>query len=711
MKILNRISSIVLFPILILLSFSNSEAQTSDERISPRIVGGSEAARGAWPFMVGIFSKNSGSLSNSFFCGGSLVHPDWVLTAAHCLIDETASSIKIGISLHDLATDSGEIKNASRIIIHPSYNNNSLENDIALIELSSSSTTGTPILPYAGGNTFAGENGVAIGWGNTSEDGDISEKLRQVTLPIANNSSCGENSKKICSAGLPTGGKDTCQGDSGGPLVIGSGSSASLVGITSSGEGCARPYEYGISTRVSSYTSFINQYVPAIVYPETDGPFGLWNGFLGMANILELQNPTDSVVSARVNLIDSTGIIRSSTLVQVPAQDQFDVILNQLGGFSANAYGLIQVSSNVGGRISYYRPNSVRPSEFDFSYNVPLRTGITNTSYVSFNTFQPSTNVGQLLNVVANWATIVNLESSAKTFTVNKYNFDGALLTQAAYTLSARSRLDVDGGHVNPGRNNVGFLEIIPNDVHAKYLAQLIRYGSGGVDFEFAFPLEARAANTNVKYIPLGSSETSTTWIEIVNLSSSSGTNILKIYSQAGELLYNNSIVNSPRSQTHINASAYITGGSVGLAEITPTQAKPFLAQSMIYFTLQNGGIASLAGYQAIDSSAALRRGSYNLFLSMQGYLQIHNTLDTTSIVDVSIISQASSGSSFTESFAPRQSKLYLLNSNGFGTVPNSYGSILVSPRSGSSVFSVSSRIKREPSSSDIQYVNPGTLE
>lgn len=126
------------------------------------------------------------------------------------------------------------------------------------------------------------------------------------------------------------------------------------------------------------------------------------------------------------------------------------------------------------------------------------------------------------------------------------------MLAHSTHTLSAKSRLDLDGGHIIPGPDNVGFIEIIPDDETGKYLSQLTRYGTGESGFEFAFPLEARYSNNSTRYIPVGSRENNATWVEIINVGANTATNALKIYSESGVLLYDNPITNNPKSQTHI---------------------------------------------------------------------------------------------------------------------------------------------------------------
>ena len=720
----------------------------ANDDVHSSIVGGEEAARGAWPFMTAILMKGS-SLVDGQFCGGTLIHAKWVVSAAHCFQDETSSAdaVQVGLGLHDLGSDSGEIINVSRIIIHPDYNTVTQDNDIALLELANNSSSGTPISRTSSSTNLTGTTATAIGWGLTTEGGSASEVLRQVNLPIISNSTCsiayggGITDNMLC-AGFSSGGKDSCQGDSGGPLVISDSGTTKLAGVTSWGEGCARENKYGVYARIAKYASFISTYVPtddggdgggdggddgggndggdgggddntdpSPTPTPTDGPYGLWNGFLSMTNIVELINRSSESVQAQINIYSIEGTLVSSNFYDVGGNQQRDVVLNTLDGFSADSYGIVQVSSNIEGRIFYYKTKGDGFNSFQFAFGINLSDASTGNSYVGFNTFQPSSDLADQGNLVANWLSVVNLASTAKSFTVNKYSMSGELLSSQNLTINARNRVDIDGGHVDPGPSNVGLLEIIPADTSSPYISQLMRYGfETSTTFDFAFPLVALPGDSGAISVPLGSQFSAQNWLEVINVTGSDTNVTASFYSSDGSLLDRQDLFLNAHAQVHLNATDALGDGEIGMVVVDAEGAGKVIVEGMFYYRDDFGGITAMYGSQARTAASSSANGSFNLFLNMENYVKISNASSSAINVDLTLTSLFSSGSSQTLSLAPYQSiELGIHDTSTYGTTTNSYGVVNVRPASGSVITEVL-RLRRNPETTELEYAAPTSL-
>lgn len=260
---------------------AEDEMNTITGKASPRIVGGTEASTTDWPWMAGVLYSDRISNYNAQYCGASVIDNYWVVTAAHCIKEGSApqlqpQDIEILVGAHDLRSNEGRRIKVKRIILHPDFNPSTYNNDMALIELAAPAETETlPI--YESGGDLAGMTATALGWGYTRPDDSFSaaSKLQQVNLPVVTNEQCDaafyeEITGTMMCAGYLSGGKDTCQGDSGGPLVVNINSKWVLAGVTSWGEGCAKPGYYGVYARVSKLKDFIRQYVPAPQPPPDD---------------------------------------------------------------------------------------------------------------------------------------------------------------------------------------------------------------------------------------------------------------------------------------------------------------------------------------------------------------------------------------------------------------------------------------------------------
>uniref|UniRef100_A0AC11ANT5 Uncharacterized protein n=1 Tax=Ovis aries TaxID=9940 RepID=A0AC11ANT5_SHEEP len=219
-----------------------------------KIVGGYTCGANTVPYQV---SLNSGY----HFCGGSLINSRWVVSAAHCY--KSGIQVRLGEDNINVAEGNEQFISASKSIVHPSYNSNTLNNDIMLIKLKSAASLNSRVasvsLPTSCAS--AGTQCLISGWGNTKSSGsNYPDVLQCLKAPILSDSSCksaypGQITSNMFCAGYLEGGKDSCQGDSGGPVVC----NGKLQGIVSWGYGCAQKNKPGVYTKVCNYVSWIQQ--------------------------------------------------------------------------------------------------------------------------------------------------------------------------------------------------------------------------------------------------------------------------------------------------------------------------------------------------------------------------------------------------------------------------------------------------------------------
>ncbi|MEM7385927.1 MAG: serine protease [Verrucomicrobiota bacterium] len=273
----------ILMPTLGLLAMALAPWHSAQAQNQARIVGGQEANRGNYPWMTALVEKGQPA-DQGQFCGGALIHPEWVLTAAHCAEGVSPNNTDVVIGAHDLRNNDGYRVAITEVRIHPNYGESaegSVYYDLALFRLARPVTEVPPVkLVTSEGEIDPGTLATVIGWGATSEGGNSSPVLRDVQVPIVSQATAnqiyGDLNESNLAAGFAEGGKDSCQGDSGGPLVVDSNGEWALAGIVSFGNGCAQPDGYGIYAHVLNSRDWIESEPqrPASDNPPTGGTDG-----------------------------------------------------------------------------------------------------------------------------------------------------------------------------------------------------------------------------------------------------------------------------------------------------------------------------------------------------------------------------------------------------------------------------------------------------
>lgn len=246
---------------------------------SMKVVGGALSAVELHPWMAAVFSMRS--RGRAFTCGGSLISPCWILSAAHCFPDGAQTDVhKLSVvlgknAINETNSEKEQEFSVSELFIHEHFDNTdgNYDNDIALLKIRSpggrcakeTRSVKTVCIPEPHHSLHHGTSCQVTGYGREQEGlWYYSRYLREASVKLLSQGLCSSKSyygdaitENMLCAASPDWSADACKGDSGGPLVCRVRGRAFLFGVVSWGEGCSRRLRPGVYTKVSNYHHWI----------------------------------------------------------------------------------------------------------------------------------------------------------------------------------------------------------------------------------------------------------------------------------------------------------------------------------------------------------------------------------------------------------------------------------------------------------------------
>lgn len=233
-----------------------------------KIVGGKPVPAGKYPFVATLLDVRAGDTTREQLrCGGTLIDPDSVLTAAHCVDGFKPAPLRVAVGKTVLSSDQGQVVRIEKISIHPRYDG---ARDVAVLTLDSPVEGIEPVelaKPSDDSLEKPGRKLTTAGLGEARPQPPSQraypDRMREVDVPVVSDERAEKVYKKgyigplMVAAG--TKGKDSCQGDSGGPLFARTADGHTQAGVVSYGDGCAAKGYPGVYTEVNNpgISSFI----------------------------------------------------------------------------------------------------------------------------------------------------------------------------------------------------------------------------------------------------------------------------------------------------------------------------------------------------------------------------------------------------------------------------------------------------------------------
>lgn len=251
----------------LLVSLIGCVAPADEGVIDQAIVGGTRATSTDFPTVVALQHG-----AGNWFCSGTLVDKDWVLTAASCFDDNTATQVRIGDADVTDGTTTGVTIAVTEIRRHPqfSFSDTVWRHDVAVLKLATSVTDRTPT-PIQRTVATVGTSITQAGFGESNNSGDGGGQLRSLVTATVDCATAGDsgvtNANLLCFNAAD--GTGSCYGDGGAPSLTGSGSARAVAGVSSGGTGSSCTSGLDLYTSLAAELAFIDLYVPVPATPTT----------------------------------------------------------------------------------------------------------------------------------------------------------------------------------------------------------------------------------------------------------------------------------------------------------------------------------------------------------------------------------------------------------------------------------------------------------